>query len=61
MLRVLGDTPRMVEVPVYVRGSAANGGLEGIATIELEGKKEQYIFEAQGFRRADRPVFPTEL
>jgi len=61
MLRVPGDTPRMVEVPVYVRGSAANGGLEGIATIELEGKKEQYIFEAQGFRRADRPVFPTEL
>jgi hypothetical protein len=61
MLRLRGENPRIVAVPVYVRGSAENGGLEGIATIELEKKKEQFIFEAQNFRRTDRPDMPTEL
>jgi hypothetical protein len=61
MVRLPGEKPRMVEVPVYVRGSEANGGLEGAATIELDGAKEQFIYEAQNFRRTDRPVFPTEL
>lgn len=60
-LRLPGQEPRMVDVPVYVRGSAANGGLEGIASIELEKRKEQFIFEAQNFRRTDQPVFPTEM
>lgn len=60
-VRLPGEKPRIVDVPVYVRGSAANGGLEGIATIELEKRKEQFIFEAQNFRRTDQPVFPTEL
>ena len=61
MVRVRGEQPRMVEVPLYVRGSAVSGGLEGVATIELEGKKQQFIFEAQHFQRTDRPVFPTEF
>jgi hypothetical protein len=56
-----GEKPRMVEVPVYVRGSVATGGLEGIATVELEGKKEKFIFDAEGFQRTDSPVFPTIL
>jgi hypothetical protein len=61
MLRLRGEKPRIVAVPVYVRGSAENGGLEGIASIEFENKKEQFIFEAQNFRRTDRPDMPTEL
>lgn len=52
--------PRMVQVPVYVRGSAV-GGLEGVATIDFERRKEQYIYEAENFRRNDRPSLPTEL
>jgi hypothetical protein len=56
-----GEKPRMVQVPVYVRGRAATGGLEGVATIELDGQKERYIFEAQNFQRSDRPALPTEL
>jgi hypothetical protein len=56
-----GGTPRQVAVPVYVRGSVATGGMEGIASIELEGRKEQHIFEAQGFRRTDKPGFLTAL
>jgi hypothetical protein len=55
-----GQKPRMVQVPVSVRGRA-NGGLEGNAWIEFEGKKERFIFEAQNFRRSDEPDFPTEL
>jgi len=60
-VKLRGQQPQLVEVPVYVRGSAATGGFEGIATIELERKKEQYIFEAEHFRRSDKPSFATEL
>jgi hypothetical protein len=60
MVKGPGMRPLMVEVPVYVRGSA-DGGMEGVATVEVEGRKEQFIFEAQSFQRTDRPVFPTEL
>ncbi|MGA3195029.1 MAG: hypothetical protein ABSD39_08480 [Terriglobales bacterium] len=59
-VQVSGGTPRMVEVPVSVRGSAT-GGMEGVASIEFEGRRQQYIFEAQGFRRTDPPAFPTVL
>jgi len=55
-----GQKPRMVQVPVSVRGRV-NGGLEGDAWVDFEGKKERFIFEAQNFRRSDRPDFPTEL
>jgi hypothetical protein len=55
-----GQKPRMVQVPVSVRGSV-NGGLEGDGSIEFEGTKEKFIFEAENFRRSDRPDFPTEL
>jgi hypothetical protein len=61
MVRMPGEQPRMVAVPVYVRDSAVGGGLEGVATIELEGKKQKSISEAQHFRRTDRPDFPAEL
>jgi hypothetical protein len=60
MVQIPGDKPRTVEVPVYVRG-VASGGLEGIATVELEGKKEAFIFDAQSFQRTDSPSFPTVL
>jgi len=55
-----GENPRMVEVPVYVRG-AESGGVEGVATVDLEGKKEKFIFEAKAFQRDDHPVFSTVL
>ncbi len=60
-VQIPGEKPRMVQMPAYVRGSTADGGLEGAASVEFEGKKERFIFEAQGFRRTDRPDFPTEL
>jgi len=56
-----GEKPRMVQVPVYVKGSATTGGLEGVATVEFEGLKERYIFEAKGFQRAAPQKFSTVL
>lgn len=61
MIKMPGDRPRMVQVPVYVRGSAATGGLEGAASVELEGEKEKFIFDTQGFQRSDSPAFSTVL
>jgi hypothetical protein len=60
MVKIPGQQPRIVDVAVYVRGAAA-GGAEGIASVEFEKKKEQFIFDAQGFRRTDSAVFPTVL
>lgn len=56
-----GEKPRMVQVPVYVKGSTTTGGLEGVASVEFEGEKEKYIFEARGFQRSDSRTFNTLL
>lgn len=61
LLRIPGENPHLFEVPVYVRGSQANGGLEGVATVEFDRKKEEFIYEAQSFQRSDNPAFPTVL
>jgi hypothetical protein len=60
-VQIPGEVPHMVEVPVYVRGSVANGGLEGVATVELDRKKEKFIADAASFQRTDKPTFPTVL
>jgi len=56
-----GEKPRMVQVPVYVRGSAVTGGLEGAAWIDFEKKRETFIFEAENFRRSEGTDLPTEV
>jgi hypothetical protein len=61
LLRIPGENPHLVEVPVYVRGSQASGGLEGVATVELDREKEGFIFQAKSFQRNDNPVFSTLL
>lgn len=61
MVRLPGENPRTVALPVYVRGNAAGDGLEGVGWVELDGAKERFIYEAQNFRRSDRREFPTEL
>jgi hypothetical protein len=33
----------------------------GVATIELDGKKERFIFDAKAFQRTDSPAFSTVL
>lgn len=60
-LQLPGQQPRMVEVPVSMRGNPVTGGPDGIASVEFDGAKEQYIFQAQSFQRADSPVLPTVL
>jgi hypothetical protein len=60
-LEMPGEKPRLAEVPVVMRGNAATGSLEGVATVELDQKKERAIFEAKGFRRTDVPTLPTVL
>jgi hypothetical protein len=53
-----GQEARRVQVPVYVRGNA-DGGLEGVASVELDGEKERFIFDARGFSRTEHPPFST--
>lgn len=60
-VQIPGEKPRMVDVGVSMRGSAATGEPEGIASIEFEGLKQTFIFQAQSFQRSDRPNFLTEL
>lgn len=61
LLRIPGENPHVFGVGVSVGGSRTNGGLEGVATVEFDGKKEVFISEAQNFQRSDNPVFPTLL
>lgn len=61
MVRLPGEKPRSVMVPAYVNQSFTGGGLEGVASAELDLAKKRFIFEAQNFRGTDRPVFLTEL
>jgi hypothetical protein len=61
LLHIPGENPHLFEVPVYVRGSQANGGLEGVASVELDRKKEEFIFQAKRFQQAENRVFPTLL
>jgi hypothetical protein len=60
-VQIPGEKPRMVEVPVYMRGDAVSRGIVGIASIEFDGAKEQFIFQAKSFQRTDNPVLPTVL
>jgi|SRR5580692_6111779 len=57
--RIPGENPHVFEVGVSVGGSRTNGGLEGVATVEFDGKKEGFIYQAQNFQRTDKPVFLT--
>ena len=61
MVELPGEQPRIVAVPVSVRGSGVSGEVEGVATIELDKNNEQYIFEAESFRLTARKPFPTEV
>lgn len=60
-VQIPGRKPRMVEVPVYMEGDGLSKGIIGIASVEFDGAKEQYIFQAQSFQRTDNPVLPTVL
>lgn len=60
-VQIPGQKPRMVEVPVSLQGDPVTRGIMGVASIEFDGAKEQFIFQAQSFRRTDNPVFPTVL
>lgn len=60
-VQIPGQKPRVVEVPLYMRGDAVSRGIVGIASIEFDGAKEQFIFEAQSFQRTDNPILPTVL
>jgi hypothetical protein len=60
-IQLPGQQPRMVDVPVYMRGNPVTGDPGGIASIEFDGTKEQYILQAQSFRRTDSLVLPTVL
>lgn len=60
-LRIPVENPHGFGVGVVAGGSKTHGGLEGIATVEFDGKKEGFIFQAESFQRTDNPVFPTLL
>jgi hypothetical protein len=60
-IEIPGQKPRSVDMGVSLRGNPATGGPDGIASIEFDGTKAQYIFQAQSFQRTDNPVLPTVL
>jgi hypothetical protein len=55
-----GQKPHTADVPVVVRGNE-QGELEGVASVELDGQKQKFIFEAKDFQRRDRPALSTVL
>jgi len=58
-LRIPGENPHVFGVGVAVTASQANGGLEGIASVDFDGKKAVFISQARNFQRTDSPAFPT--
>jgi len=58
-LEIAGQKPHPVEVPVYLRGSTSGEGIEGVASVELDGEKKKYIFDTKDFHRTDPVSFPT--
>jgi hypothetical protein len=60
-VQIPGQKPRSVDMGVSMRGNPATGGPDGVASVELDGAKEQFIFQAQSFQRTDSPVLPTLL
>jgi hypothetical protein len=55
-----GQKPHTAHVPVVVRGNE-KGEMEGVASVEFDGEKEKFIFEAKHFQRRDNPAFSTVL
>jgi hypothetical protein len=61
MVLIPGQKPHSVEVPVFLKGSVSHGGIEGVASVELDGIKKRFIFDAKDFHRTDQVAFPTLL
>lgn len=55
-----GQKPHTADVPVVVRGNE-KGEMEGVASVELDGQKGKFIFEAKNFQPSDNPVFSTVI